>query len=429
MAFNIEDYLPKQPSAVHELRVSNDDIITELIYKELYMKGKRNPIALSKVLKIGAPVINEMLGKMKKEEMVSIVGGSGMGMDFIYQLFPKGMDYASKIYQKDPYMGPVPVNFKDFTKITKIVLQKARESFKINQEYLEEKFQGHVGYRDVLMSLGRAAAAKKAVFLFGNPGNGKTFISSQVILLLPPIIVPYVVEAAGQILRIFDSATHKTLDIDPDLDFDKRWVPVQPPFIMVGGELTLEALEVSYNQKFGCYDAPPQIKANGGVLLVDDLGRQRCSVEEIFNRFIVPLETKIDFMVLGGQRMDANTDEIMLFSTNLDPKDIVDDAFLRRLPYKINMRNPNKQEFHDLFKMYADKRGLTFTQENLEFLFGLYRRDKRGLRAVQPRDIVEQVYDYINFSEIEDNAITNDQINMAYETYFVKMLTLVDDPV
>jgi hypothetical protein len=207
---------------------------------------------------------------------------------------------------------------------------------------------------------------------------------------------------------------------------DQRWIPIHPPLITAGGELTLEDLEVKFNSKFGCFDAPPQVKATGGVLLIDDLGRQRCGVEEIFNRFIIPLENKVDYLVLGGQRMEVPTDEIVLFSTNLDPMKIVDDAFLRRLPYKINVRNPSVEEFTEIWKSVCSTLGLEFSEENIHQVLDLYKKDKKGLRAVHPRDILNIIRDRKRYLENADVSITKDEVEEAYGIYFVSDLTLVE---
>jgi predicted ATPase with chaperone activity len=240
------------------------------------------------------------------------------------------------------------------------------------------------------------------------------------------MVVPYAVEVSNQLVRIFDPSCHQPIENFDMEGLDERWVAVAPPLITAGGELTLEDLEVKYNGKFGCFDAPPQVKATGGVLLIDDLGRQRCDVEEIFNRFIIPLENKVDYLVLGGQRMEVPTDEIVLFSTNLDPMKIVDDAFLRRLPYKINVRNPNVAEYTEIWKSVSEKLGLKFDQANIDQVLDLYKRDKRGLRAVHPRDLLNIIRDRKRYLEDDNLVITTDEVIEGYGIYFVSQLTLVE---
>ncbi len=425
MAVDLKQFIPKQPEQPIDLKVDLE-IITNQIMKELYVHGKKVPRHLSKSLKVHVDIIQKIFNELKQGELVGMVGGSGMGSDYQYGLYPKGTERAKSILERDAYLGPSPVGFEEYLRVTRAVLDANKKSFNINMKILEEKFQHAKGYKDVLMQIGQAVCARKPAFVFGFPGNGKTFLCSSVVRLLPPMVVPYAVNIAGQLVRIYDPSCHIAVQ-DFDMDgLDERWVVVQPPLITAGGELTLEDLEVVYNKKYGCFDAPPQVKATGGVLLIDDLGRQRCSVEELFNRFIIPLENKIDFLVLGGQRMEVPTDEIVLFSTNLDPMKIVDDAFLRRLPYKINVRNPRKDEYLEIWKGGADKLGLKYDNAVMDHLFSLYKKDRRGLRAVHPRDILNIIYDRKRFMEVGDPNITQQEMEEAYKIYFVSGMTLIE---
>lgn len=425
MAVDLKKMIPKEPEQAYELNI-DQEIIVNLVLKELYVHGKKTPRQIGKSLRVKQEVIQKVINDLKQQELVGMVGGSGMGTDYQYGLYPKGTERAKDIMERDAYIGPAPVGFEDYTRLTKAVMEENKRSFKINQKLLAEKFAHHLGYKDILMQIGQAVCARKPAFVFGFPGNGKTFLCSSVVKLLPPMLVPYAIEVGSQLVRVFDPSCHVVIE-DIDLDgLDQRWVPVAPPMITAGGELTLEDLEVKYNKKFGCFDAPPQVKANGGVFLIDDLGRQRCDVEEIFNRFIIPLENKIDFLVLGGQRMEVLTDEIMLFSTNLDPMKIVDDAFLRRLPYKINVRNPQIDEYTAIWKSLCDKLGLVFQEENISYLMELYKKDRRGLRAVHPRDVLTIIRDQKKFMEIEDLKISQEELKEAYGIYFVSQMTLVE---
>jgi predicted ATPase with chaperone activity len=425
MTVDLKNLIPKESKALYELKV-DEEIITNLIVKELYVHGKEIPRRLGKTLKINTEIVQQTIADLKKGEIVGMVGGSGMGSDYQYGLYPKGTERAKNILERDQYIGPAPVSFDEFIRVTNSVLEANKKSFSINQRLMQEKFSHHLGYKDVLFQIGQAVCARKPAFVYGFPGNGKTFLCSSVVKLLPPMVVPYAVEVSNQLVRIFDPSCHRPIE-DFDMDgLDQRWIPIHPPLITAGGELTLEDLEVKFNSKFGCFDAPPQVKATGGVLLIDDLGRQRCGVEEIFNRFIIPLENKVDYLVLGGQRMEVPTDEIVLFSTNLDPMKIVDDAFLRRLPYKINVRNPSVEEFTEIWKSVCSTLGLEFSEENIHQVLDLYKKDKKGLRAVHPRDILNIIRDRKRYLENADVSITKDEVEEAYGIYFVSDLTLVE---
>lgn len=425
MAVDLKKIIPKEAKALYELKI-DEEIITNLILKELYVHGKEIPRRLGKALKIDSEIVQQVIAELKKGEIVGMVGGSGMGSDYQYGLYPKGTERAKNILERDQYLGPAPVSFDEYIRVTRAVLDESKKSFSINQRLMQEKFSHHLGYKDVLFQIGQAVCARKPAFVYGFPGNGKTFLCSSVVKLLPPMVVPYAVEVSNQLVRIFDPSCHRPIE-DFDMEgLDERWIPIHPPLITAGGELTLEDLEVKFNSKFGCFDAPPQVKATGGVLLIDDLGRQRCEVEEIFNRFIIPLENKVDYLVLGGQRMEVPTDEIVLFSTNLDPMKIVDDAFLRRLPYKINVRNPTVEEYTEIWSSLCKSLGLTFDQANIAKALELYKRDKRGLRAVHPRDILNIIRDRKRYLEDDKVDITADEVEEAYGIYFVSDLTLVE---
>jgi predicted ATPase with chaperone activity len=422
---DLKKIIPVEAKTLHDLKI-DPEIITDLIVKELFVHGKKVPRRLAKDLKINIEIVQSVISELKKLEIVGMVGGSGMGSDYQYGLYPKGTERARNILDRDKYLGPAPVSFDEYIRITRTVLDEGKQGFSINRKLMEEKFSHHLGYKDVLFQIGQAVCARKPAFVYGFPGNGKTFLCSSVVKLLPPMIVPYAVEVSNQLIRIFDPSCHVPIE-GIDLEgYDERWIAVNPPLITAGGELTLEDLEVKYNTKFGCFDAPPQVKATGGVLLIDDLGRQRCGVEEIFNRFIIPLENKIDYLVLGGQRMEVPTDEIVLFSTNLDPMKIVDDAFLRRLPYKINVRNPTVEEYTAIWKSVIEKLGLQFDQKNITDILAIYKNDKRGLRAVHPRDILNIIRDRKRYLEDPNTAITTDEVAEAYGIYFVRDLTLVE---
>lgn len=425
MALDIKTLLPREATTVYDLKI-DPEILTNLVMKELYLHGKDTPRKISKRLKVNQEIVAKVVANLKQQELVAMVGGTGMGDDYQYGLYPKGVERAKNIQDRDAYIGPSPVSFEEYIRVTKLVLEESKRSFRINYALMESKFTQHKGYKDVLFQIGQAICARKPAFVYGFPGNGKTFLCSSVVKLLPPMVVPYSVEIGGQLVRVFDPSCHQIIETFDMEGFDQRWVVINPPLITVAGELTLDDLEVKYNNKYGCFDAPPQVKATGGVLLVDDLGRQRCGVEEIFNRFIVPLENKVDYLVLGGQRMEVPTDEIMLFSTNLDPMKIVDDAFLRRLPYKINVRNPNVQEYTEIWQSVCNQLGLKFDAENIKQILEIYKENHLGLRAVHPRDILNIIRDRKRYMEDENVGITPNEIQEAYDIYFVTSLKLVE---
>jgi predicted ATPase with chaperone activity len=416
--------IPKEAKSLSDLRIE-PDIVSSQIIKELYIGGKTNPRKLARKLKLSVDIVNNLVNELKKQEIVGMVGGTGIADDYLYGLYPKGVEQAKNLLTRDKYLGPAPVSIEEYIRVTKSALKLSLEK-PITRSFLNTKFENIIGYKDILFQIGQVASSRKPAFVYGFPGNGKTHLCSSVAETLSPMIVPYAVEVGTQLVRIFDPSCHKILESVDLEDYDQRWVVIAPPMIVTGGELTLDDLEVKYNKKYGCYDAPPQVKATGGVLLIDDLGRQRCTVEEIFNRLIIPLENKVDYLVLGGQRLEVPANEIILFSTNIDPSKIVDDAFLRRLPYKINVRNPRLDEFSKLWEHQCGTLGLVYSASDVEYLMTLYERDKRGIRAVHPRDLLSIVGAQKKYLEEEDKNITQNEIEDAYGIYFVTELKLVE---
>lgn len=425
MSNSLQEFVPQEPKSCAELEL-DPDLLSNLTLKHIYIHGKQTPRKLAKTLKINADIAQQTINELKKQELVAMSGGSGLGGDYFFDLYPKGIERARNIMQRDQYCGPAPVSVEQYKSTTQKVLNHNKTKFSINRELMEEKFSHHLGYKDILFKIGQVVCARKPAFVYGFPGNGKTYLCNSVVNLLPPIIVPYAVEISNQIVRVFDPSCHVPVENFDYYDLDQRWIAIKPPLIVAGGELTLDDLDVKFNEKFSCFDTPPQVKATGGVLLIDDLGRQKSSVTEIFNRMIIPLENKVDYLVLGGQRMQVPTDAIVLFSTNLDPSKIVDDAFLRRLPYKINVRNPSIEEYTQIWKSFCEKLNLNFNQQSIDKITSLYKNDKRGLRAVHPRDILTLISDRKKYLEEDNSEITDEEIEDAYNTYFVSDLTLVE---
>lgn len=424
MYSDLKSIIPREAKTLSDLRIE-PDIVSSQIIKELYIGGKTNPRKLARKLKLTVDIVNTLINELKKEEIVGMVGGTGIADDYLYGLYPKGVDQAKNLLQRDKYLGPAPVSIEEYIRVTKSALKLSLKK-PITRSFLNSKFANIIGYKDILFQIGQVASSRKPAFVYGYPGNGKTFLCASVADALPPMIIPYAVEVGTQLVRIYDPSCHKIIEAFDLEELDQRWVVIEPPMIVTGGELTLDDLEVKFNKKYGCYDAPPQVKATGGVLLIDDLGRQRCTVEEIFNRLIIPLENKVDYLVLGGQRLEVPANEIILFSTNIDPAKIVDDAFLRRLPYKINVRNPRKDEFVKLWQNLCERLELVFAQADVDFLMELYQRDKRGIRAVHPRDLLSIIDAQKRYLEEESRAISQNEIEEAYGIYFVTELKLVE---
>lgn len=420
-------YLPATPREPEHLGPILDTV-EELITKNLYYSGELSAGELSKKLCIPIGIISRILKLLADEEILTVAGGGktggiDLGTDFTYTLYPKGMERARNILTKNEYMSEVPVTFDEYISITKKYLQatSSSEEFRITPELVTEVFSKRIGYQELNHVIGQAAASRQAIFLYGGAGNGKTNLSQQIVNLLPPIPIPYAVEVNKQILKIFDESIHKR---DPRFQglkqFDPRWVVCEAPFVTMGGEMMLTDLDVKYDEKYKAYKAPPQVLANGGVCLIDDLGRQLCRPDEIFNRLIVPLENHIDFMVLGGARLEVLCDEVFIFSSNLSIADIADPAFLRRIPYKLLMRDPREDEYRQIWELMSKIMKVNSPPQALDYLLAKYKGEERPLKASQPRDLLRLIRNKFYYFGNMEKAIEKIDIDESYATYFPK---------
>lgn len=421
-------YLPKQPREPEHLgRVL--DTVEELIIKNLYVNGEQSGSMLAKMLKIPVQIANRVLKLLADEELLTVVGGAkksggiDLGQDFNYALYAKGIEKAKNLLERSQYVGVVPVTMEEYQHVTQEYMKATASNpeFRVTPEKVKEVFSKRIGYQELNHIIGQAAASRQSVFLYGGAGNGKTDMSFQIVHLLPPVILPYAVEFNKQIIKIFDESIHRPNEEYGALKgFDPRWVVCQAPMVTVGGEMLLSDLDIKYDDKFKAWKAPPQVLANGGVFLVDDFGRQQCKPDEIFNRLIVPLENHIDFMVVGGSRLTVMTDEIIIFSSNLSLKDIADPAFLRRIPYKVVMRDPTEEEYSRIWELMRGKMHLTDKPEILQYLISKYALDKRPFKASQPRDLLRLIRNKLYYFNAMERPISREDIDEAYTTYFPK---------
>jgi len=279
--------------------------------------------------------------------------------------------------------------------------------------------------RGTLTQLGPAINSGKSIFLFGPPGNGKTTIAEVLVSLLRgEVVLPYAVEVDGQVIKVFDQVYHRPavdLAAQERTRFDHRWIISKRPIVMTGGELTLETLDLIYDDTSKYYEAPFQMKANGGIFMVDDFGRQRVSPRDLLNRWIVPLEKRVDYLTLHtGKKIEIPFDVLIVFSTNLDPADLVDEAFLRRIRYKIGIVSPTVDQYEEIFKRLCARKSIEYKAEAISQILAYYRKKGLELRSCHPRDILEQVIDTARFLE-RPPALEPDLIDMACESYFVTL--------
>jgi len=423
----VQDSAPPPMPATLEATGLTPDRVEQLLLKTLYL-GEATGLVLADRVRLPYAAIEQLVERVRAERLVEVRGATGIGSaSYRYLLTDLGRDRARQYLDANGYIGPAPVPIESYVDYMHS-LRTVRGY--IDKERLHHGFSHLVINERVLDQLGPAVNANKAVFLYGPPGNGKTVIAEGMGRAAGgDIYVPYALDIDGSIITVYDPANHESLEADDPDPFsviaaaprDRRWIRIRRPVVMVGGELTLEMLDLTFNPITKFYEAPLQLKANGGVFLVDDFGRQRMRPQELLNRWIVPLESRIDFLTLHtGKKFQLPFDVLVVFATNLDPNDLADEAFLRRIPYKIPIEDPSVDEFTRIFELNCRRRQLKFHQVMVAYLQRRhYRPMNRPLRSCHPRDLLDQVTALCRYRGIQP-VITRELLDEACAAYFLQ---------
>lgn len=412
-------FIPLIPKTLQETGLVQV-VVEELILKIMLAKGAMTGRELAADLCLHFPVVENILADLKSRLLLFHKNNVGVG-DFVYTLSEGGQEKAIMARDISAYAGAVPVRFEDYLQGVKA--QSIRNE-KPDYSVLSQAFRDMIFDEALFDTIGPAINSGRGLFLYGEPGNGKTTIAEKLALCFNhDIFIPKAIYVEGQILQLYDPQNHDRVEPDNPLlaKYDQRWVEIKRPAVMVGGELTMDALEIKYNPILKVSEAPLQMKANGGVFLIDDFGRQRVSHIDLLNRWIVPLEKRMDFLVLpNGQKIEVPFDELIIFSTNLDPKSLVDDAFLRRIPYKIHVKDPNEQQFKQIFSLLCQKYQVPYDEGKVDYLIQRHYRDIRPFRGCQPRDILEQILNTASYKKTLP-VLTEEMLDMACKNYFAAM--------
>jgi len=416
-----------EPRSIAETGI-NQGIIADLVIKSMYFTSYMSGQDIGAALRLPFyGVLDQVITLMKKEQLCEVSGTSGLGeAGYQYILTIKGMERAHQVLARSSYLGACPVPLTKYIEMVK--LQTANRPT-VYRDTVEAALRGMIISEDLTGSVGAAVNAGKSLFLFGAPGNGKTMLAERIATMLGGnMALPYAIEADGQIIQLFDLNSHRPVvpqghseldSIKAELA-DRRWVKVHRPVVVVGGELTMPSLDLVYNENAGFYEAPFQLKANGGLFLIDDFGRQQVSPQALLNRWIVPLEKGIDFLTLKtGKKLQVPFELFLVLSTNLNPEDLIDDAFLRRIQNKISVPEPTGQQYLDIFVGQCKTMGIPFDQSTFNHLVTKhYIEMKRPFRASHPRDLLRQLLGIARYRNIPPE-LTPQLIDAACSTYFV----------
>jgi predicted ATPase with chaperone activity len=414
----IDAGVPEAPAAPDSLKESGLSLafLNELLLRTLYVKGVMLGLDLARDICLPFKVIEEALKFLKDEKCIEVAGGDLIGrVSYKFNLTELGRRRAIEAMKACQYVGPAPVPLDDYVEQT---YRQAVTGINCSPEPLKAAF-AHLIIKDELFNaIGPAIISGRSIFIYGPPGNGKTAIARSIGEFMNnaggEIYVPYAFVAENSIVTLFDKAVHQRVDEggsdrieDNEATIrrllntgtvDPRWVRIRRPVIVTGGELNLEMLDLRYNAVANFYQAPLHIKANGGVFLIDDFGRQLCSPKELLNRWILPLEDRHDFLtVSSGKKFEVPFEQLIIFSTNLDPKDLVDDAFLRRIRHKVGIEAPARDIYEKIFNAYAKRLGMNPCPDAVNYLFEKYYERGRCTRASDCRDLLEIVQSICRF--------------------------------
>jgi predicted ATPase with chaperone activity len=405
-----------------------------MILKIMYFRGQLTGYQIAEHLRLPfQTVLHSIMDHLKREQFCEVKGSGGLGAGaYQYILTNKGANRAREQLERSTYASAAPVPWEDY--LASIRAQGTRR-LRVNQQMMRRALGHLVLDEKVFQKVGPAVNSGRSIFLYGPPGNGKTTIAESVgrMILGNDMYIPFAVEVDGQIIKVYDEINHHAVE-DTNLNGsvstgslgagrrDGRWLKINRPVIMVGGELTMDGLDLVYDSNNKYYEAPFQMKANGGMFLIDDFGRQQIRPRDLLNRWIVPMEKNIDFLALHtGRKIEVPFNVLLVFSTNLPPGDLVDEAFLRRIRHKIEITSPSFEAYREIFRRVCEHRKVHYDEQAIRYLLqDHYIKNNRPLRANHPRDILDQLMDICSYAGMEP-ALTKELLDRASESYFVDL--------
>src|SRR5262245_24158244 len=409
------NFHPAVPQNFKDLGIA-DTLVMDLVLRRMLIEGYSNLAGLSRSLRISVPIVDAVFKHMRSQQLVEIKGM--VGNDYNFTLSQAGKQLAGERFQVSQYAGACPVSLTDYHAATKAQSAKVQ----VDRRMLRQAFSDLIVSDRMLDQLGPAIISQTSIFVYGPTGNGKTSLAERMLRVYQDaIMIPYAVEVDNQIISLYDPVVHHPLDHGSDEDTDPRWLLCKRPCIVVGGELIPSMLELRLDEASGIYAAPLQMKANNGILLIDDFGRQLMSPRDLLNRWIVPLDRRVDYLTLRyGVKFQIPFELMVVFSTNLDPGDLADEAFLRRIHNKIYVDAVDAEGFDQIFARVVQDRGMQSETDSADYLRKLCLREGRTeLRACYPGDICN-ILIAIGKYEGRPPIMSKSELERATALYFAK---------
>ena len=416
-------FYPLNPRTLADAGVSAAQV-ESFILKALFFAGELRGIDSARHLKLPMQLVEPALDQLRRQKLVDIRGGTGQGFGLsmmTYALTSMAKEPVDQVLALNRYDGPAPVPYDDW--VAAVRAQSIR-GVRVTRQMITQRLGGGglIVRESIFDGLGPAMNSGRAIFFYGPPGNGKTAICQRMADCYSwDVFIPYAVEIDGFVVKVYDEIIHHPVPArEGDPATDERWIRCKRPLVTVGGELTLDMLDLAWSSEAKFYEAPLQMKASNGVLLIDDFGRQRVTPRELLNRWIYPLETDVDYLELvTGKRFSIPFDAFLVFSTNLDPGDLVDDAFLRRVRYKLRIEAPDEAMYKEIFRAQCSRKSLPYDDAQVSAFVQHLKAEGRALAACQPRDLIDQLIDHAVYRG-ERPALTAEALARAAGTYFTQ---------
>jgi predicted ATPase with chaperone activity len=413
-------FRPAEPKTIEETGLTAT-VIEALIVKYLALIGSASGRQIADNVCLPFVILEPLYTNLRQRQLL-VNSGSAQLNDFVYSLTDQGRTRAKAAMDQCTYIGPAPVPLDDY--IVSVEAQTIRAEAP-QRKQLQKAFGDISVEPEMFDMLGPAVNSGAGMFLYGAPGNGKTTLAKRITMCYGSSVwIPRVITEDGQLIKLFDAACHETQEGNSGTllktgEHDRRWIKVKRPTVIVGGELTMDALDIRHDPVSNVSEASIQLKSNCGCLLIDDFGRQRISPTELLNRWIIPLENRYDFLMLAtGKKIQVPFEQLIIFSTNLEPNDLADEAFLRRIPYKIEIGDPSAEEFKALFKVTAKGMHCDYRPDTVEYLIREhYEPLNREFRRCHPRDLMQQIRNYCVYNGLPVE-MRNDYFDRVVPSYF-----------